>query len=390
MCIDPQPERATSGEQLAAFMTGVTPSARSDGWSGEKQRRFLEAVADGATVTDACAVARLSVAAAYAFRRRPAGQGFALGWSAANLIARDRVADRLFARAEEGQEATTTAADGSTRTRNYYDNGLALRLLDRLDRQAEAGERSAAGQAARLIAADFEAYLATIEADAGPARAGLFLSARAGAGDLEPLAALARADRMLRGGAGLASEVEVADLDPAARATWTGEQWARAEAAGLIQLAPAAAPEAPPEPAIGPQLPQLDDEPEGPVWWSDDFGEWRTSFPPPPELAGKEEDRYGDERYSRSLTPEEWVLCDGMEDLEHEAATADQRAAETQERDRVFEDWRRKLTEAGYESLLGDKPDYAPPPAPECRRCAKVGSSASAGNTAPPDGTVLH
>lgn len=386
MSTDPDAERPTSGEQMIAFMAGVTPSARSDGWSGEKQRRFLEAVADGATVTDACAVARLSVASVYAFRRRPAGQGFALGWSAANLVARDRVADKLFARVEEGQEATITYADGSTRTRHYYDNGLALRLLDRLDRQADAGEGSASGAAARLIAADFEAYLGVVEADAGPARAGLFLSARADAGDLEPVAALARADRILRGGAGLASEVDVADLDIDGRATWTGEQWARAEAAGLIQLAPAPAP----QPAIGPQLPQLEDEPDGPVWWSDDFGEWRTSFPPPPEFTGKEEDRFGDEGYSRSLTTKEWVLCDAMEDLEHEADTADQRAAETQERDRLFGDWRHKLTEAGYESMLGDKPDYAPPPAPECRRCAKVGSNASADNTAPPDGTVLH
>ena len=99
----------TAGEQMAAFMLGVTPSARSDGWTGEKQRRFLEAVVDGATVEDACAAARMSAASVYAFRRRPARRGFALGWQAANLLARDRVAEDLFARAHRGRSRRSRA-----------------------------------------------------------------------------------------------------------------------------------------------------------------------------------------------------------------------------------------------------------------------------------------
>src|SRR3546814_17302602 len=74
---------------------------------------------------------------------------------------------------------------------------------------------------------------------------------------------------------------DLADLDPAQRAGWTADQWARAEAAGLVAFAP------PPARQLG----QLGDEDAGaaapdadapdtanyPVWWCDYANDWRRS-----------------------------------------------------------------------------------------------------------------
>ncbi len=203
---------------------------RIDGWSPERQRGFLERIAEGATVDEATASVGLSPRAAYSLRRRAAGAAFALGWDAAKLVARPIVAEALFCRAMVGQIERLTKPDGDVIERHRFDNRLAMSLLARLDRHAEESETTNA--AARLIASEFDAFLDLVERDAGPARAGLFLGERVRSSDagegMAPIVALARADRWLRSNAGLASEIDVTDLDPAARAGWTAEQWARA------------------------------------------------------------------------------------------------------------------------------------------------------------------
>jgi hypothetical protein len=297
---------------LAPAGPALTPSRRADGWTAAAQRRFLEAIADGQHVDCACRIVGLTRASAYAFRRSAAGAGFALGWRAASLVARDAVADALMVRAFDGQTDTYTRADGQTVTRQRLDNGLALRLLGRLDRLAETAP-DADSAAARLVAQEFDAFLASVERDDGPARAGLFLARRAGglagegadaARDLAPIYALAAADRLARTGVATAEEVPVADLDPAARADWTAEQWQRAEAAGLLALAvPPAAADAP-----GRQECQHSDgseDPDAPVWWDKDESEWRTRFPPPPGFCGREDGDPADLGYQRELTEEE-------------------------------------------------------------------------------------
>lgn len=222
---------------------GPSPAAahaRRDGWSPKRQRTFLEAIAEGSTVGEACAHVGLSPASAYALRRRAAGASFRLGWDAANLLARDKVADTLLARAIEGQTETYTRGD-AVFTRHRYDNRLATAMLARLDRLAEDAQ-GPVPQAARLVAQEFDAFLDLVERDEGPARTGLFVGARVAGdgvawGDIDPVLALARADRYLRGHAGMAGEVDISDLDPARRAQWSADQWARADAAGLIVVA---------------------------------------------------------------------------------------------------------------------------------------------------------
>ena len=319
---------------------------RVDGWSPERQRGFLERIAEGATVDEATASVGLSPRAAYSLRRRAAGAAFALGWDAAKLVARPIVAEALFCRAMVGQIERLTKPDGDVIERHRFDNRLAMSLLARLDRHAEESETTNA--AARLIATEFDAFLDLVERDAGPARAGLFLGERVRSSDagegMAPIVALARADRWLRSNAGLASEIDVADLDPAARAGWTAEQWARAEAAGLLSLAPEPAPKpvppkpAPPKPAPASALSALPAvEPGGPdgecpVWWDEFTSAWRTRFPPLSDFDEGNGGTFGDDGYSRECSREEAIILDAPYDRE----TAERVVVEGADRDSWF------------------------------------------------------
>ena len=427
------------------------PPLRHDGWTPDRQVRFLAAIADGALVREACAEVGLTATAAYSFRRRAAGAAFALGWSAANLHARERLADRLLERALDGQVETITRPDGQVIERHRHDNRLAQAMLARLDRLA-AGDPPAARAAtttpghaaaahpaadphaaARTVAAGFEAYLDLIAADAGPARARLFVAtASEAAGD--PAPALALADRRLHAATlpdptppdptppdptptdplagdpfqptsmttSPATDATAADpaapppapahplpappfqptrtttspaapdptpapppprdhhvLDPADRAGWTATDWARAEAGGLVRLAPppglapddADAPDTGPgtggvpplHPAVTRHLmrtemgraqllahalarfgdppaaagpapaaeTEADDEP--PAVWRESADIWRTTFPPPPDFFGEEQAHYGDPDYERTLTADEQAIAERFE-----------------------------------------------------------------------------
>lgn len=324
---------------------------RHDGWTLDRQRPFLEGIARGLSVEQACRLVGMSPSSAYAFRNRAAGAAFALGWRAANLVAREHIADTLLARAIHGQVETTTKPDGSTVARHRFDNRLAVTMLKRLDAQAE--DSGPAHHAARLIAGDWEAYCDGLERDDGPLRAGLFLGLRAAAderdGDLTAMVQLARADRFRRTGAGLAAEVEVADLDPAQRAGWTAEQWVRAEAAGLLALAPAPpaeddAPGSPHSPLRPTEADEQDDEEEAyiPVW-EEDVDEWMTSFPPPPRFDGYEDGRPHEPDYRRELTPEEAFIVQATRGEDYGAMVQ----ARITERDRWFAAASMRLVEPG-------------------------------------------
>lgn len=323
-------EQADSADEAR---DAATP-ARLAGWTADRQRAFLEHLADGHTVGDACALVGLSPASAYALRRQARGQAFALGWRAALLVAREALADTFLARALNGQVDTYTRPDGAEVTRHRYDNRLGMTLLARLDRQAE-GAGDADSCAARLVAGEFDAYLDCVAHDAAPARAGLFLARRTDpqhdARDLAPILALAAADRFARTGAATALDVVTDDLDPARRAGWTADQWSRAEAAGLLAFAAAPAPAetaSHAETVSSSQLCQPVDS--GPVWWGG--AEWRTSFPPPGGFDGSENGSFGDEGYSRTLSDRE------IEQLEYpdRCEIAARWVVEARDRDRWF------------------------------------------------------
>lgn len=310
---DPEAEFTFDHAAFHELEPGVPDSARYNGWTAEKQKRFLTALSLGHPINRACAIVDMSRQSAYALRNAARGAAFRLAWDAALLRSRDVLADELMERALNGVRTTVTADDGRTVTRHRHDNTLAWRMLTRLDRRADSACADANATAVRLAAADFEQLLDLVARDAAPARAGLFLAARLGAcgtqateDDLAPIRTLARADRWLRTHTDVAEPLDTADLDPANRAHWTAEQWVRAEAIGLVQLAPE--PPAAEETGDSCQLCQPDEDPS--VWWCETLEEWRTSFPPPGDFFGDEEGEVGQPGYERELTPEEVAVAE--------------------------------------------------------------------------------
>ena len=138
--------------------------ARVDGLSGIKQAVFLESFAEGLTVEEAAAKAGISVSALYNFANRAAGRAFAIAWDAASHRRRRRFADQLMDRSLKGQTEVLRGEDGRLAgTRHRHDNRLAMGMLTRADRKAEAwreGERLTLA-----ISEEFEELLDIIEAE---------------------------------------------------------------------------------------------------------------------------------------------------------------------------------------------------------------------------------
>lgn len=137
-------------------------------WTLPRQRAFLEYFAISGSVTHAAAHVGVSPRAAYDLRHRRDGVLFALGWQAAILLARHRLADALLERALNGQEDVSIRQldrdnDRIEVRRQRNDNRLGLTVLGRLDRMAESRAEAAGptpeAALVRLIAQDFEAFL---------------------------------------------------------------------------------------------------------------------------------------------------------------------------------------------------------------------------------------
>jgi hypothetical protein len=146
----------------------ATPPAATYGyhWSLPRQRAFLEYFAQSGSVSRAAAHVGVSPRAAYDLRHRRDGLLFAVGWGAAVLLARLRLADLLLERAIDGVEEvavrTGTAEDGSAEIRRRkYDGRLGMALLSRLDRMASEAAEADLHEAAlhRAVAQDFESFL---------------------------------------------------------------------------------------------------------------------------------------------------------------------------------------------------------------------------------------
>lgn len=114
----------------------VRRRARFDGWTEEKQRRFIETLADTGLVNVACRAVGMSRAAAYALRRAPDGAAFASAWDLARQHAGCLIEDIAFERAIEGTEQEILNSIGEvTGTRLVHDNGLLKWLLSHLKRE---------------------------------------------------------------------------------------------------------------------------------------------------------------------------------------------------------------------------------------------------------------
>jgi hypothetical protein len=242
-----------SGKLFDSWSVATAPGAlesRHDGWTPEKERRFLVVFAETGCVTDAGRACGMSRNAAYARRNSAAGHAFALGWDAAILLSRAAVADDVMSRSRHGVIDRIYKDGVLVAERHRYDNRLTMAALTRLDRLAAGLEGRPEVHA---VAAEYDRYLDLLpEGNAGAQR---FLAARfplnrdgerrdSGEAwsheDRAPLAPgseramLARHQSYEQAGGGLSQEIPIDDLDSADMLDWTEEQLARAEHGGLL------------------------------------------------------------------------------------------------------------------------------------------------------------
>lgn len=86
---------------------------RADGWTPEKQREFIEILADSGSVVGAARAVGLSKQSAYALRRSKGAEGFAAAWDAAIGQASRLLADVAFDRALNGSEQHVIDKEGN-------------------------------------------------------------------------------------------------------------------------------------------------------------------------------------------------------------------------------------------------------------------------------------
>lgn len=116
---------------------------RLDGWTEEKQRRFIETLADTGLVNVAAKAVGMSRESAYRLRRSAHGAAFARAWDAARHHAGALIEDIAFERAIEGVEHEVYNDAGEvTTTRLVYDNRLLKYLLGHLKPERYGGVRA--------------------------------------------------------------------------------------------------------------------------------------------------------------------------------------------------------------------------------------------------------
>ena len=273
---------------------------RADGWSPARQRLFLETLAATGIIRSACDAAQISTRAAYALRIRRDGAAFRLGWDAAILIARARLADELLARALTGQEEVIRKdADAGEITRRRHDNRLAMSMLARLDRMADSPPEGSDAALARVVAQDFAAYLDMLcPPEAAPEKAE---AAHPTAQDRQEdaLPDPCPSDSLEATATALSPGASAALFIAARMALHEGKKADPHPSHEHCELRPQIVDRAtlPPDEAAA----RL----RG-AWWDEEREAWRTDYPAPPGFDGEESgDLYDIDAYERDLTPQE-------------------------------------------------------------------------------------
>ena len=115
---------------------------RHDGWTPERQERFLERLAETGCVREACRTVGLSSTSGYrAYARMP---DFAQAWNRALAARRPMLEDAAFERAVRGAVVPIVRGGKVVAQRLQFSDALLRFLIARADRREEADAKAAA------------------------------------------------------------------------------------------------------------------------------------------------------------------------------------------------------------------------------------------------------
>ena len=119
---------APAGE-LPAFTPVPRQSQRHDGWTPQRQRTFIEALADTGSVHAAAKAANMSQGGAYYLRRQPGAEQFRKAWQKALDIGVQRIEDVAMDRALNGVDEPLYSYGKLVGTRKRYNDRLLMFML---------------------------------------------------------------------------------------------------------------------------------------------------------------------------------------------------------------------------------------------------------------------
>ncbi|QJB70546.1 hypothetical protein [Parasphingorhabdus halotolerans] len=111
----------------------VPTNGRHDGWTANRQRRFLETLSETGCVDHASRQAGMSAQSAYRFRLKPEADNFLNAWNDALRLASTRLTSVAFDRALNGVCEETIKDGEVVSTKRRYSDKLLMFLLSHSD-----------------------------------------------------------------------------------------------------------------------------------------------------------------------------------------------------------------------------------------------------------------
>lgn len=151
--ITPARARAPAADRLAFDPVQLRTRA---GWTAERQRAFIEELADCGVVKEAAARVGLTEQSAHWLRRRDDARSFNLAWEAALQLGGDRLRSIAYERAVEGTVKRHYYKGQIVGEDRVYDNRLLIYLLGKAQPAANAME-------ARQVIRNWDSWMQAIE-----------------------------------------------------------------------------------------------------------------------------------------------------------------------------------------------------------------------------------
>jgi len=142
-------DQPTPPAVLPLFTPVPRAKQRSNGWTAEVQRQFIEALAETGSVKAACACVNRADHGAYMLRRHPQAEAFRHAWDVALDIGMRRIEDVAMDRALNGVEVPVYSYGKLIGTRTVYNDRLLMFML-----RNRAPDRFTGGKARALSATD--------------------------------------------------------------------------------------------------------------------------------------------------------------------------------------------------------------------------------------------
>ena len=116
-------------DDLIAFTPVPLSRSRHDGWSPERQRRFIDLLSQIGLVSICARAVGMSRKSAYALRNRPGAESFAAAWDSAVGLGRSQVEIHAIDRALHGERRPVFYKGRQVGERTVYNDKLLIAVL---------------------------------------------------------------------------------------------------------------------------------------------------------------------------------------------------------------------------------------------------------------------